>query len=362
MTQRFIPPRDTYELRLLHIWADVLRRDRIGMQDDFFALGGDRAKAEATVAAIRAQLDAPLPLETFLEAPTIERLGCHLRARSRRLDEEIVVPLQPRGDKRPFFFLPGGEGTTLNSHALARHMAPDQPVYGLQTRGLYGARPPFERIEEAAADHIETMRTVQPRGPYLLGGHCGGGMLALEMALQLQRRGERVATLVVCDAWAPAVLHERMKAETFNDDLAELYAIIAGGFRYWFDVDIGISTEQMRALDPAQQGARFMSLAREHGVYPPDEPDARLERVKAIYRLASTCGYLPAERFDGPITYLRARDSKFCETLTEGWEDVSTRTLRLRLVPGNHVSLLCEPHVEATAYEIRAAIAEARVS
>ncbi len=361
MPRRFIPPRDAYELRLSHLWAKVLRRDVIGVQDDFFARGGDRDKAEAVLAAIAAQLDTPLSLEAFLEGPTIERLGCLLRARSRKLNEEIVVPLQPRGRKRPLFFLPGGEGTTLNAYALARRMAPDQPVYGLQIRGLYGARPPFDRIEDMAADHIEAMRAVQPHGPYLLSGHCGGAMIALEMALQLQRRGERVAMLAVFDAWAPAVLRERMKTETFLEDLGELYAIVAAGFRYWFDVDIGLESEEMRALEPGQRIARFMDLARKHGAYPPDEPDERLERVAAVFRCLSYSGYEPAERFDGPITYLRARDSKFCETPTEGWEDVSTRTLRLRMVPGNHVSHLTEPHVETTAYELRAAIAEARV-
>ncbi len=195
MTRYFVTPRDVYELRLSRIWAGILSRDRIGMQDDFFDLGGDRAMAEAVLAAIAAQLDAPLAMEAFLEEPTIERIACHLRARSRRLNEEPVVALQPNGSKRPFFFLPSGEGNVFNFHALARRMAPDQPFHGLQTRGLHGDRPPFDRVEDMAADHIESMRAVQPRGPYLLGGHCIGAMVALEMALQLQRRGERVALL-----------------------------------------------------------------------------------------------------------------------------------------------------------------------
>jgi thioesterase domain-containing protein len=362
MPQRFIPPRDAYELRTSRIWADLLHRDAIGigMKDDFFALGGDRGTAEAVLAATAAQFDTPLSMEAFLEEPTIERVGCHLRARSRKLNEEPVVALQPHGSKRPFFFLPGGEGTVLNSYALARYIAPDQPLYGLQTRGLYGAHPPFDRVEDMAADHIETMRTVQPRGPYLLGGHCSGGMVALEMALQLQRRGERVAVLAVCDAWSPAIIRHRMPNETFLVDLVEFYSIIAAGFRYWFDMDIGLKSDDMRALEPQQRVAHFMDLARKHGAYPPDEPDERIERILALYRTASYAGYAPAERFQGPITYLRAVDSKFCETLTEGWEDVSTQPLRLRMVPGNHVSLLTEPHVKAVANELRAAIAEAQ--
>jgi thioesterase domain-containing protein len=363
MPQRFIPPRDAYELRLARIWADTLNRDAfgIGMKDDFFALGGDPARAEAVLAATSARFDAPLSMEAFLAEPTIERIGCQLRARSRKLNDQPIVPLQPHGSKRPFFFLPGGEGTPLNSYALARWMAPDQPVYGLQTRGLHGAHPPFDRIEDMAANHIESMRAVQPRGPYLLGGHCSGGMVALEMALQLQRRGERVAVLAVCDAWSPALLRLRMPNETFLDDLVEFYSIVAAGFRYWFDMDIGLQSDDMRALDPHERIAHFMALARKHGAYPPDEPDERIERILALFRCATYSGYEPAERFQGPITFLRAQDSKFCETLTEGWEDVTAQPLRLRMVPGNHVSLLTEPHVKAVANELRAAIAEAQV-
>ncbi|QSQ26736.1 non-ribosomal peptide synthetase [Pyxidicoccus parkwayensis] len=364
MPQRFIPPRDAYELRVSRLWADHLHRAAIdlGMKDDFFELGGDRARAEAVLAETSARFDTPLSIEAFLQEPTIERLGCLLRAKSRKLNEQPLVPLQPHGSKRPFFFLPGGEGTTLNSHALARWMGPEQPLYGLQTRGLYGTRPPFTRVEELAADHIESMRAVQPRGPYLLGGHCSGGTVALEMALQLQRSGERVAVLAVLDAWSPAILRQRMPNETFLDDLVEFYSIVAAGFRYWYDVDIGLKSDELRTLGPQQRIAHFMDLARKHGAYPPDEPDERIERILALYRAASYSGYAPAERFQGPITFLRATDSKFCETLTEGWEDVSTQPLRLRMVEGNHVSLLTEPHVERVANELRAAIAEAQVS
>ena len=101
MNQRFVAPRDVYELRLARIWAGILHRDGVGVKDDFFDLGGDRVMAEAAVAAIAAELDAALPLESFLEGPTIERLACRLRARSKRLNEEPVVALQPNGKKRP---------------------------------------------------------------------------------------------------------------------------------------------------------------------------------------------------------------------------------------------------------------------
>ncbi len=358
-THRFIAPRDIYELRLARVWAEHLRRDDIGMKDDFFALGGDHLLAQAVIAAVTAQFDAPLALEAFLEEPTIERLGCRLRARSPGLNEELVVPLQPHGARRPFFFIPGGEGNVLNFHDLARRMAPDQPLYGLQSRGLHGARAPLTRVEDMASEHIESMRSVQPRGPYHLGGHCTGASVALEMALQLQCSGERVGALVACDAWSPAVMRERMKTETFLDDLTEFYDILAAGFWAWFRVDIGLRLESLRAVAPEQLVATFMDRARRHGVYTPDTADDRAQRVYALYRANGLSGYLPRERFRGAITFLRARDSNFCETPTEGWEDLASEPLRFHEVGGDHVTLLTEPNVAATAREIHAAIAAA---
>ncbi|MDI1447540.1 non-ribosomal peptide synthetase [Polyangium sp. 6x1] len=359
MTQQFVAPRDAYEHRLSQIWTSLLRRDDVGVKDDFFALGGDHAKAQAAVAAIAAQLDMPLSMETFVAAPTVERLACHLRARSGRLNEEPVVALQPHGSKRPFFFLPSGEGNVHNFHALARRMAPDQPFYGLQTRGLYGDHPPFDRVEDMAADHIASMRAVQPHGPYLLGGHCIGAMVALEMALQLQRGGERVALLAAVDAVAPAAFYRDEFSVTIADDAADYYVFLAKGFKYWFGTDVPLEREDLRALAPEQHAARFMDLARRHGVYTPDAPDERADRVLSLGRRICRNTYVPAEVAWLPITFFRGHESLMCNTPTGSWEEVTTEPLRVRDLPGNHVTIVTEPHVEGLARALRAAIAEA---
>jgi thioesterase domain-containing protein len=360
MPQHPVVPRDFYELRLWQIWSGFLHRDDFGVKDDFFAAGGDRGTAEAVRAAIAAQLDSPLSMETFLEEPTIERIGCHLRARSRKLNEQPVVPLQPHGSKRPFFFVPSGEGNVFNFHALARRMAPDQPFHGLQTRGLHGDHPPFDRVEDMAADHIESMRAVQPRGPYLLGGHCIGAMVALEMALQLQRRGERVALIAAIDGLAPAPFYLD-DVVTIADDPADFFVFISKGFRHWFGEDVPLEREALIGLEPDRQAARFMDLTRKHGIYTPDAPDDRANRILALGRRICRNTYVPGDRFTGTLAFFRGSDSLLCVTPTGGWEEVSTQPPRTRELPGNHVTLVTEPYVERLARELRAAIAEAQV-
>lgn len=356
MTEHFVAPRDAFELQLSQIWTDVLRRDSVSVKRDFFALGGHRAMAQVVLAAIAAQFGTALSLETFLEGPTIERLACHLRRRAERPNEEPLVALQPNGSKRPFFFLPG-DGNVFNFHDLARRMAPDQPLYGLQARGMYGEPRPHDRVEDMAADFLASMRAVQPRGPYLLGGHCTGAMVALEMALQLQRRGERVAMLAAVEALAPAVF--RRGNYTMVDDPIDFYLFYARGFRSWLGKEMRVERDALLACDPSRRAACFMDLARKLGVYVPDAPDDHVDRVLALYRVFCRNAYVPAGVFAGPITFVRGQDSNFCETATGGWEEIATQPLRIRELPGNHCTVLTEPNVGLVAHELRAAIAEA---
>jgi thioesterase domain-containing protein len=357
-----VTPRDSYELQLSQIWAGVLQRDGFGVTDDFFDLGGDGRTAGVVLAAVAAQLDTPLSMEVFLEEPTIENLACRLRARSRHpLDEAPVVALQPRGAKRPVFLLPSGEGNVFYFQALARRMAPDQPLYGLQLRGLHGDRPLLDRIEDMAAEHIESMRSMQPRGPYLLGGHCIGAMVALEMALQLQRRGERVALLASLDGLAPAVFY-RDGVLAVPEDPVEFFVFLSRGFKLWLGRDVPLEREALFDLDLDWQAARFVDLAKQHGVYPPDATVERGLRLLELARRICRTPYEPADAFAGPITFFRARESLLCVTPTGGWDEVSARPLRVHELPGDHVTIVTEPYVDHLARELRAAIAEAGVS
>lgn len=359
MPARPVGPRDIYELRLWQIWSELLPVDDLGVLDDFFARGGDRGAAEAFLAAA-ARLDAGRPtLAEFLEEPTVERVACLLRARSRALCEQPVVPLQPHGSRRPFFFLPSGEGNAFYFHALARRMAPDQPFLALQTRGLHGSHPPFDRVQDMAADHIASMRTVQPHGPYLLGGHCVGSMVALEMALQLRRDGERVALLAAIDGLAPAAFFRDEITDIIQDPF-EALVFFGRGFASWFGEGIPLKRETLRAVPPEQRSAFVTRLARERAMFPPDEPDDRAARLADLGARISRAAYVPADAYPGPVAFFRAHDSALCQTATGGWEEVATRPPHVRELPGDHVTLFVEPYVDRLARELGAAIAEAQ--
>ena len=194
-----IPPRDDLERKLVAIWESTLNLSPIGISDNIFDLGVDSLLAAELFAKIEKTLGKQLPPAPLFQAPTVESLASLLRQHNSQKWSSLVT-IQPHGTKTPLFCVHGGAGTVLLFNSLARHLAPERPVYGLQARGLYGRERPHTSVKDMAAHYIREMRTVQPRGPYLIGGWCFGGIVAFEIAQQLQFIGEKVDLLVMFNA------------------------------------------------------------------------------------------------------------------------------------------------------------------
>jgi len=196
-------PRDDLERQLVAIWKATLGVAPIGTADNFFDLGGHSLVAVRLFARIEAAFGRKLPLATLFSAPNIGELAALLREQGGVASWSSLAALQPRGNRPPFFCVHAIGGNVLKFRALAAHLGPDQPLYGLQVRGFDGQQSPATSVEEMAANYLAEIRQVQPHGSYYLGGQCFGGMVALEMARQLQAVGEQVALLAMFDDYAP---------------------------------------------------------------------------------------------------------------------------------------------------------------
>src|SRR6266511_2065148 len=171
--ESLLAPRDVLELQLAQIWETVLGVQPIDVRDDFFDLGGHSLLAVSLMAKIRSVVGRDLPLSVLFQGGTVERLATILRREANAMPISCLVGLQTSGDRPPMFFAHPAGGNVLCYLNLARCLGADQPFYGLQTPGLYGERDLFERIEDMASHYIDALRTIQPNGPYLLGG-CSG--------------------------------------------------------------------------------------------------------------------------------------------------------------------------------------------
>ena len=195
-----MPASDT-ERVLLDLWQTVLGVEGIGVEDDYFALGGTSLMAARLFAEISRRFGIKMPLSAILESPTV-------RALSRRLGQEKTSPgsqlidLRP-GGPRKLFFVHDGKGETLLYLNLARCMPNDLDVIGIGPRRAPGVPVAHTRIEDMAAFYLEQVRKKQPHGPYLFAGMCAGGVIAYEMAAQLVRVGETVDLVALLDANTP---------------------------------------------------------------------------------------------------------------------------------------------------------------
>jgi len=201
--KKFITPKTTIERRLVKIWAELLNRENIGTQDDFFDLGGHSLLAVRLFAEIERVFGKTLPLSTLFKAPTLGQLADAISQNVSIPENSSVVPLQTAGDKTPLFLIPPAASTSLLFINMVRQLDHDQPVYGLDPVGLYDDRPHFSTVEEMASYNIQEIQRIQPKGPYLIGGICFGVRVAYEMAQQIQRQGQEVGLLIVFDSSPP---------------------------------------------------------------------------------------------------------------------------------------------------------------
>ncbi|MGD0612462.1 MAG: AMP-binding protein [Anaerolineales bacterium] len=338
-----LAPRDDIEWRLVDLWQAVLGVEQIGIQDDFFALGGHSLTAADLVVRIEKEFGKKLYPAMLLENNTVERLAQVLRQQN--IPTKLIIPIQTGGGRPPLFLAPGNEGDTLYFRSLASYLGADQPVYGLQVTDLSGALPALTDLEAMAAYYGREIRALQPTGPYYLAGHSFGGRLAFAIAQLLAEAGDPIGLLVLMDTFAPgqhpqAKLHERILIHL--DNLRTLPV------RDWFGYF------RQRANNAIVRLSRYRAVRFIIGrmqLVPPDP--ASKNRIAArgyVYR-----------PYPGKLTFFRVKDrpSFVRADLTAGWREYAA-ALEVHDVPGDHATLIREPHLRVLAGELNKCLQEAQ--
>lgn len=250
--------------QLAMIWKELLGRESIGIDDDFFEIGGHSLLAVRMMGEVERVLGRRLALAALLERPTIRELAKRIDLSMLAESEPSVVVLQAGGTARPFAFVHGDlTGGGWYCRRLAALIGQDVPMIVLPT-----FRPPesgeSRSIETMAAMHLREVRKVQPEGPYRLGGFCAGGLIALEMARELERTGETVERLVLVDSvneqaplsrWRPFI--DRLApAPLANDQFARRLSVLRR-FKYY---DSRLRT--VRAMGAVQLARWAMNAVR----------------------------------------------------------------------------------------------------
>ena len=363
-------PSTETERALVALWRELLNVEELGVQDDYFALGGTSLVAAQMFAEIGKRFETKLPLTTILEYPSIRALALAIDAQrtagsARGASSEVLVELKPGGE-RHFFLIHDGDGETLLYRNLARRMPDHVSVFGIEPRRLTGVPLAHTRIEDMAKFYINEMRNKQPHGPYLLGGLCAGGVIAYEMASQLKSAGETVQLVALFDAAKPRA--RKRVGRISKQRVGRLEAVFAGvrgehGIlvpRLYSSIKEA-SAKLMNALawEVSSRAKRLTTRVRfrvlhrmlERGhPWPSTVPELT---VREIYDSAEA-RYSPKALSDAGVTLLRAQsgdsdDRPYREVYADEtfeWRSVA-RDIAVIDVKGGHSSMLQEPFVES---------------
>jgi len=198
----FISPRTDVEKLVADIWSEFLEVKNIGIYDNFFELGGHSLIAVQVMTRIEKLTGKRLPLAALLENPTVEKLALMLEMDGKSIVWDSLVSIKPTGAKMPIYIVHGAGLNVLLFNALALNMDADQPVYGLQAKGLNGIDEPLNNIVDIAAHYNASIMAQNPTGPYALAGYSFGGIIAFEMARQFEAMGKQVKMLAMFDTFA----------------------------------------------------------------------------------------------------------------------------------------------------------------
>lgn len=195
------PAVSALEMQLKNIWEELLGIDEVGVDDDYFALGGGSLQSVELFTEIDRRFGVKLSLTTILGAPTVRTLAAVVH-QATGSEPSQLVPLRSAGPES-LFLVHDGLGETLLYLHLARRIPAKFSVYAIEPRRVLGIPLAYSSIEEMAEAYVKQIRFIQPTGPYRVGGMCAGGLIAYAMAARLQTIGERVDLVVVLDGAAP---------------------------------------------------------------------------------------------------------------------------------------------------------------
>ncbi|MDR3637142.1 MAG: amino acid adenylation domain-containing protein [Isosphaeraceae bacterium] len=365
----FVAPRSPLEEFLAGLWCDVLRLDRVGVDDHFFELGGSSIQGAVLINRIQEALGASVYVIALFDSPTVAGLARHLcemhpnavlarfgpgaladdgpsAVEPRPAPGGLILTLQPEGTRPPWFMVHPPGGIVVCYQALAQRLGRERPFYGIRSHGLHGdgeALP--DRMETMAAEYIKAIRAVQPHGPYHLGGWSVGGLVALEMAQQFLSEGESIALLALLDTTPPAAPGVPSEEDP-------------GGREYGLDV----SLEELAKLGPDAQLPYLWQHALKLGLIGSDVPlgvaQQVLDALKRLFHhhMVLASRYVPRP-YPGRITLLRPSDAPFAVATSRdrGWGRLAAE-VDVHFVPGQHHSMVKEPHVRALAKVLEACV------
>ncbi|HTN72708.1 MAG TPA: amino acid adenylation domain-containing protein, partial [Methylomirabilota bacterium] len=369
----FVSSRTPVEVVLATIWTEVLGVKRVGIHDNFFDLGGHSLLGIRLISRLREEFQIDLPVRSLFEFPTIAGLGARIDAErksqilSNHRETEpraFLVPLQSKNSGRPIFLLPGGIGGEPEFIVYARlvhYVGSGYSFYGFKARSADGTKKAHVRVEEMAADYIKEMQALQPQGPYYLVGECIGGIVAYEIACQLEIQGQEVALLALMDTHCPTrAKYLRYRAGRLMQAILANYYVVRAGFHWeqmqqlkFWDKLAYLLTKGSTLLSEGSHLIRQSMLSNGNG------NSTAMEQARSSVQE----GYMETLRRYRPRPYggrmsLLVNENSYQRDPALGWAHGTAIGIEIHKLPGDHTSYIRE-HVQVAAKQLRECLEKA---
>ena len=345
-------PSTPSEKTIAAIWQDCLNLDRIDIHSDFFELGGHSLIAVRVMLLLEEEIGKRLPLAALMTYSTIEKLAQLIDEEDHKsINWDSLVPIQPNGTKTPLFMVHGAEHNVLFINPIVKFMDGNQPVYGIQAKGLNGIDTPHDTIKDMAAHYISEIIKINPNGPYALGGYSFGGIVAFEMARQLQAENKEVKTIILLDSYVFPIYFQH---NLFKKRIAYT--------KYMIEKIIFMTRKMFRNKTNFNQRVSLIKKSFYHMYlllkYGKEKQHKLIHSWPLILdqKLSTAIRNYHIKPLEIEVNLLKvkeddvfyAHDPKYL-----GWDKIANGGVNRQIIPGNHKNLFSSPNVEVLAKTIQ---------
>jgi len=350
----YVAPRTPTEEIMAGLWAELLKLDKVGIHDDFFALGGHSMLAVQMVSQLRKRAAIEIELRNLFSYPALGALAAFVDSNKTASRHPNLVPIRGQGHLTPLFLIHPVGGEVQYAFDLAQHLDADQPVYALAASGLVIGETPRASITEMATVYLEAIRHVQVVGPYTVAGWSLGGMIAYEIAHQLLAAGETVNFVGMIDTGSSAFLRAQWRTKNvaefdecraFLSWIADQHLDVAGMRQH-------PAYDELMVLAESKDIDTMLAVCQREALLPVHLDIALVKQILAVH----VGGAKAAIEYETPATeatvILLTADDHDVEDPTLGWGDLLGERLHVTRIGGSHMSIVKPPYIEKLAHEI----------
>ena len=349
VSQDYVEPTTETEKKLAEIWSSILKIEKVGILDNFFEIGGHSMIAVNMIIRIEKEFGIRLPLATLFEQSDIQKLAKVIENGITPDKWRSLVPLRPNGKKKPLFLIHGLGLNVLLYTTIINYLDPDQPVYGLQAKGLNGIDKSLETIEDIASYYISEIMTVEKEGPFQLAGYSLGGNIAYEMARQLTTMGKKVSFIGLLDTVAESSMRDlpifhkiRLRSEYILNYLSWNISYL---FRSSNEPMMAIIMRRWRGLGKKVRGVDF-KISNEDNISRGEERELP-KYLRKVHRANLKADRLYVIKpYHGCVHLFKAAHQTFYipDPVNYGWDKYALGGVIIHDIPGEHSTTFAPPN------------------